>query len=294
VTLALLGAGEQACSVAEVAQRLKSLLMDVERRGLPTAGPLDLDTPAGIERALDALVANDVVTRFAEGSECVYLIGPDQQLAAAYYRNTIIHFFVNPAIVELALLQAAEESESEDRVAAFWRAAMQLRDLLKFEFFFAEKEIFRGELRRELASRDGDWEATLRDGPEAIQALVRSFRPFNAHRVLRPFLEAYRIVADQLERIDPSQPVDESRLLSDCTGLGKQYHLQRRIRGAASISQVLFETALRLADNRGLLRSTEPDLAAWRRAFAEEIRVAIRHTDAIDLLAASRRAGLIP
>ena len=37
----------------------------------------------------------------------------------------------------------------------------------------------------------------------------------------------------------------------------------------------------------------EPDLADWRRAFAEELRAAIRHTDAIDALAASRRAGLI-
>jgi glycerol-3-phosphate O-acyltransferase len=295
VTLALLGAGEQACTVAEVRQRLASLLMDVERRGLPTAGSLELDSEAGVERALDALVANDVVTRFAEGSDCVYRIGPDQQLAASYYRNTIIHFFVNPAIVELALLAAADQSEEDggDRVAAFWREAMQLRDLLKFEFFFAEKEIFRGELRRELAARDSDWENTLRRGPEAIQALVKSFRPFNAHRVLRPFLEAYRIVADALERRDPDEPVEEARLLSVCTGLGKQYHLQRRIRSTASISQVLFKTALRLADNRGLLRGSEPDLADWRRAFAEEVRTALRYTDTIDLLAASRRAGLI-
>ncbi len=56
---------------------------------------------------------------------------------------------------------------------------------------------------------------------------------------------------------------------------------------------MLFKTALRLADNRGLLRSTEPDLLDWRAVFAEEVRTAIRRTDAIDALAASRRAGLI-
>jgi glycerol-3-phosphate O-acyltransferase len=292
VTLALLGAGDQACTVEELRQRLGNLLDDVERRRLPTAGELDLDRPEGVERALDALVANDVVTRFAEGSECVYLIGPDQQLAAAYYRNSIIHFFVNPAIAELALLAAADE-DAGDRVAAFWSAAMQLRDLLKFELFFAEKEIFRGELRREVAARDADWEETLRRGAEPIQALVRRFKPFNAHRVLRPFLESYRIVADHLERMDPGEPVDESKVVSACTGLGKQYHLQRRIRSAASVSQVLFKTALRLADNRGLLDSSEPELAARRAVFAEEVRAAIRRTDAIDALAASRRAGLI-
>jgi glycerol-3-phosphate O-acyltransferase len=76
-------------------------------------------------------------------------------------------------------------------------------------------------------------------------------------------------------------------------GIGKQYHLQRRIRSTASISQVLLRTGLRIADNRGLLAPGQPDLASWRSAFAAEIRADIRRTDAIDALAASRRAGLI-
>jgi glycerol-3-phosphate O-acyltransferase len=210
----------------------------------------------------------------------VYLIGPDQQLAAAYYRNTVIHFFVNPAIAELALLRAAEPG-LEDRLAAFWSAAMQLRDLLKFEFFFAEKEHFRGELRQVLADLDTDWEATLRAGPEAIQALVRRFRPYNAHRVLRPYLDAYRIVADHLERQGAQPVTEEGRFVSECMGLGQQYQLQRRIRSAASVSQVLFRTALRLAENRGLLRTREPELYRWRAVFADEIRSALKRTEAI-------------
>jgi glycerol-3-phosphate O-acyltransferase len=75
--------------------------------------------------------------------------------------------------------------------------------------------------------------------------------------------------------------------------LGKQYHLQRRIRSAESVSKVLFESALRLARNRGLLDSGVPNLPERRRAFAREIREAVRRVDAIDALAASRRAGLI-
>lgn len=292
VTLALLGVGEQACTVREVEARLVNLLADVERRGLPTTGVLDLDSPAGVARTLDALTENGVVTRFSEGSECVYSIGPDQQLAAAYYRNTIIHFFVNPAIAELSLLRAAEDGV-EDRVAAFWSAAMQLRDLLKFEFFFAEKEIFRGQLRREIADQDPNWEDILRAGPDAIQGLLRRFRPYSAHRVLRPFLEAYRIIADHLERQEPDAVIDTNRFLAACMGIGKQYHLQRRIRSTASISQVLLRTGLRIADNRGLLTPGQPDLASWRTVFAAEIRADIRRADAIDALAASRRAGLI-
>jgi glycerol-3-phosphate O-acyltransferase len=291
VTMALLGLGDQAQSVREVRRGLQNLLALVKRRDLPTLGDLDLETEAGVRRALDALAENDVVKRFAEGNECVYWIGPDQQLAAAYYRNTVIHFFVNPAIAELALLEAAEAPDGEG-AEAFWRAAMALRDLFKFEFFFADKEVFRGELRRELAALDPDWEARLAGRPEAIQALVRQVRPFLAHRVLRPFLEGYRIVADHLEQCDPAAELDEGRLVGDCAGLGRQYHLQRRIRSTASTSRVLLKTALRLADHRGLL-APGPDTRARRAALAEEIRAALRRVDAIDALAASRRAGLL-
>jgi len=59
------------------------------------------------------------------------------------------------------------------------------------------------------------------------------------------------------------------------------------------VSQVLVRSAQRLAENRGLLTSGDPELATRRRAFAQEIRDALRRVDAIQALAATRRAGLI-
>ena len=292
VTLALLGASDRALSVEEAVAALRNLVTYVRQRRLPTTGELELDEAAGVRRALDALVENGVMTRFSDGPEDVYRIGPDQQLAAAYYRNTIIHFFVNGAIVELALLRAAEE-DVDDPATEFWEETLRLRDLLKFEFFFKEKEVFRGELVRELALHDAEWEASLEEGAEAIQALARRIRPFNAHRVLRPFLDAYRLLGDHLERCDPDEVFDAGRCVDACMALGRQYHLQRRIGSTASVSQVLVRSAQRLAENRGLLTSGDPELATRRRAFAQEIRDALRRVDAIQALAATRRAGLI-
>jgi len=292
VTLALLGTGDRALTASEVRAALVNVLHFTRRRGLPTVGELDLDVDEGVRRALEALERNGVVSCFMGGTEPVYQIGPEQQLQAAYYRNTVIHFFVSPAIAELALLRAAEQA-ALDPAAEFWDEAMRLRDLLKFEFFFAEKEIFRGELQRELALNDGEWERKLGAGGEAIRELLRRFRPFSAHRVLRPFIEAYQIVGDHLERRDPALVFDEASFTSECLGLGRQYHLQRRVHSAASVSQVLIQTGTKLARNRGLLDPGPPDLVERRRAFAEEIRSAVRRIAAIDALAASRRAGLI-
>lgn len=293
IALALLGRGDRAMSVPELVVALGNLVAYVRRRGLPTTVPLDLDTPDGVQAILDELVANGVVTTYTGGPETVYAVAPQQHLTAAYYRNTIIHFFVNAAIAELALLRAAEDDVG-DRRTELWDDAMRLRDLMKFEFFFQEKDRFRAELRDEIVLHDPKWESAMLVGADAIRAVVRRFRPFNAHRVLRPFLHAYLVVGDMLEREDPNATFDQNAFIGRALGLGQQYLLQRRIGNAESVSKVLFETALRLARNRGLLDLTTPDLAGRRRAFAEEIRGVVRRADAIEVLAQSRVAGLIP
>lgn len=289
VSMVLLGRGDRAMSAEQIAELLAPRLEYLRRRKLPTVGDLELDSPSGLRRALDALVRNRVLTCYDEGPEPVYGIESDQHLTAAYYRNTIVHFFLNASICELALLRAAEP-DVDDALAAFWSEAMALRDLLKFEFFFAEKSTFRTELREELALQSPAWEDQLVAGPDAILRLATGWSPFNAHRTVRPFVEAYRVVSDELEGLEGE--VDEKKFLKACLSRGRQYRLQRRIRSEESVSTVLFQTALRLARNRGLLDATAPQLAARRRAFAEEIRSVTRRVEGIDALAASRRAGI--
>jgi len=291
VTLALLGVGDQALTLEEVRVSLMRVLDYVERRKLPTMGELDLRTDAGVMRALDELVRSNVIVCYAEGPEAVYKIREDEHLAAAYYRNSVIHFFVTPAIAELALLAAAAGGVV-DRLAAFFDAALRLRDLLKFEFFFPDRERFLADLREEISFHAPDWEERIDEGPAAIHALVRRFRPLSAHRVARPFLESYRVVAESLLRWGTEKPVDKGELLSRALALGKQWLLQQRIRGAESVSRSYFETALRLADNRKLLGAGAGDLDERRRKLVAELSGAIRRIDAIDALAAARRSGI--
>jgi glycerol-3-phosphate O-acyltransferase len=298
VTLSFLGFGDRAISVHELILSLRNLVDYVRRRQLPTTVPLELDTPEGVRRAIEPLIESGVVTAYTDGPEPVYFIAPEAQHTAAYYRNTVIHFFVNGAIAELALLRAAEADVS-DRSSELWDEALRLRDLLKFEFFFAEKDAFRAAIRDEIAAHDPEWEAQLAEGSDAVRAVLRRFRPWSSHRILRPFVESYQVVADALERHE-ERGIDESRFFAACISLGKQYRLQRRIRSAESISKVLFSTALRLARNRRLIeddgagdKAASAELRESRARFAAEIRDVIRRIDAIDALVASRRAGLI-
>jgi glycerol-3-phosphate O-acyltransferase len=289
--LALLGCGDRAMSADEVHADLADLVDYVTRRGLPTTEKLEFDTPDAVCATLDLMVESGVLTRFDEGPEVIYSVAPNAHLAAAYYRNTVIHHLLNGAIGELALLAAAA-SEPGVRRQVFWDEAMRLRDLLKFDFFFSEKEQFRAEIAKELSLHLQDWELRL-DDPLTARPLIDAIRPYHAHRTLRAFVEAYAIVADRLVMLAGKAVADDETLVSECMVWGKQYALQRRIRSAESVSKNLLKNGVRLAANRGLLDGDSAALEAGREQLAAELRTTIRRLDAIDALDSARRAGAL-
>jgi glycerol-3-phosphate O-acyltransferase len=274
VTLALLGMEDRALTLAEIQAVLDPFLEYLAARGLPVPGELRVGRTGGTQRALRALSGNGVVTTFEGGVEPVYAIGRNQHLVAAFYRNSIIHFFVNRAIAELVWVGAAELDEQRDRDQT-WAEVMRLRDLLKFEFFFAEKEEFREEMRAEMTLIDPEWIEHNRE-PEGIRRGLHSLRPYMAHRVLRSFLEAYAVVSERLAARDPRAPVEKDAFLAECEGVARQYRMQQRIGSGESISRELFATALKLADNRDLVDAGREELAARRHEFAAEVTDAVR------------------
>jgi glycerol-3-phosphate O-acyltransferase len=291
VTLALLGEERRPLTHQEICGSVNELLDYVKERKLPTTMECDqLRTADAVLRTLEALAANQVILRQDDSRGVLYMIAPEQELTAAYYRNTVIHFFVNGAIAELALARA-RESHGGDAIRALWDEALRLRDLLRFEFFFADPETFQTELRGELAFHDPAWEKRLGEGG-AVESLLRRIRPRLAPRILRPFLESDLIVSEALARLEPHAAFDGRRFLDACLTLGRESQLEHRIRSAASVSTALFQTALLLAQGRGLLGPDTADLPGRRAAFAEEIKQTLERLDFIEGLDGFRRAEL--
>ncbi len=247
---------------------LQDSLDYLQRKQTPmTNSALRLHSTDGVRAALDALSNGHPVTRIDGGHEPVWRIEPQQELEAAFYRNSLIHAFLETSIVELALLHASRAPEGE-RVDAFWAQALRLRALLKFDFFFAVSATFRANIAQELEWID-DWEAQLAAGTGAVEALLRAKRPLMASAMLRPFFEAYEIVADVL--CDAPADIGSKELTESALGVGAQYAAQGLVRSNESVSALLFATARQVAADQKLLEPA-PDLRDRRRAYLRELR----------------------
>jgi glycerol-3-phosphate O-acyltransferase len=242
----------------------------LERRRLPTVGTEPLRRAGGVRRVLRGLVDSGVVTRYAGGTEPVYLVGPDQHLVAGFYANGANHFLVVRAIAEVVLQAAAEERFAEP-VRDGRRAALALRDLLKFEYFFADRDEFREELRAEFDLIDPAWEEKLTT-PEGVAATLATMRPLLGHRVLHAIADAYLVFGERLAAHDPRQAVDPEELRQECLAVARQYRMQQRISSSEAISAELFDNALALARNRDLVDPGREELAERRASFAAELR----------------------
>ena len=272
ITFALLDNEGRALTLGELLRVLEPLLGYVRERRLPMTSGIDLARPDGLRQALRMLQREGVVDVYDGGLDPVYSIAPDRFHEAAFYRNTLAHWFVYRAIAENALLAgAAAGGNVAERT---WQAALELRDVLKFEFFFPRKREFAEDIRREVDLARPGWEAEELDERQVLAALDQTHL-YVSQRIIGPFLEAYAVVADRLAQLEPASPIDQDALAQECLGIARQSWLMHRLHSPESISRDLMQGALKLADNRGLLGVGGEELRKQREAFRDELQAAV-------------------
>ena len=276
----LLATRGAALTLDQLKRTMQDTLDYLDRRQTPVStSALRLRTPEGVRAAVDALSNGHPVTRVDGGREPVWRIAPDDELAAAFYRNSVVHVFLETSIVELALAHARHADG--DRMAAFWEQAMRLRDLLKFDFYFADSAAFRANIAEEMAWHQ-NWEARVAAGGDEIDAVLYAKRPLMSDAMLRVFFEAYEIVADVLR--DAPADIGQKELTDLALGVGRQYVAQTRVRSSEPVSTLLFATARQVVVDQGLMRPAA-DLAERRIQFRRELRNILRDFDYVEQIA---------
>ncbi|MFI9506065.1 glycerol-3-phosphate 1-O-acyltransferase [Nocardia sp. NPDC052566] len=300
-TLALLGVHERALTLGEVRTVLAPVLGYIDKRDLPHGELAALRADQSLAVVLEQLSLAKVVTVYRGGLEPVYSIESGAHLEAAFYRNSAVHWFVNRAILELSILAAVEAGGDVDQLRTGWDEAFRLRDLLKFDFFFPERAEFAEQLTAEMLLVDPDWYSHTRAdtrGDEILGKLTDSGFMM-AHRVLRSFFDAQLVVAERLAARDPLVVIDRKQFIDECVAVGKQMMLQQRLHSPESVSTELFTSALKLADNHGLLAPVAPDSAEEaaemtrrRTEFADSLRTISARISRAATLDPSNRPGL--
>jgi glycerol-3-phosphate O-acyltransferase len=280
VCIALLAA-DRALTLDEVLATVAPLADYLNARGSATAGAATLTDRATLRRALQDLVSSGVLTGHSTGESTVWVVGPEQHLHAAMYRNSAIHALVLRAILELVLAGADEGTAEAPYDASV--EALRLRDMLKFEFFFAPRLEFLDDLRSELQLIDANIEAA--ENAELVtsdqaKAYLASTTWLLAHLVLRPFVDAYALVSHMLVQAGEAAVADQERFIDQCLALGHQWGLRRRIASEESNSAEMFRNALKLAANRDLLEAG-PEVVARRAEFDGEIIGVLHRLDDI-------------
>lgn len=310
-TLALLGVHERALTLQQVEELLTPVLDYIAARDLPRGEVEALADEQKLAVVLDHLSLAKVVTVYRGGLEPVYSIESGAHLEAAFYRNSAVHWFVDRAILELAILAAVESSSGEpethdpapelpvphsttadrvdsadstddgDPLSVGWATAYRLRDLLKFDFFFPGRTEFAERITAEILLVDPDWPAHRHTDPLSTDILGKLTGSgfMMAHRVLRSFFDAQLVVAERLASREPSTQIDRKEFLTECVAVGKQMLLQHRLHSTESVSTELFGTAVELAENHELLTPADPEsetscseLSARREEFADQLR----------------------
>ncbi len=280
--MVLLGANGRALTAAEIHTQAGDIAAQVRARRLPAASGFSLDDEVQVRAAVLALQGSGLVRCFDKANTPVYYIPRGKQLAAAYYRNTITHYFLSAALAEIGLAACARDIESPS-AQLLEREVLGLRDLYRFEFFFKPTAEFLQEVQAAALERYPGWNS----GEHSLQKMLREQPPRFGHAILRSITESYLIVAVTLLELGEQPVHDRKKFIARLLAQGQQMLLRRTISCESSVSQDLFANGLRLAEQLQLLGGGSALLPA-REAFAQRVVSAL---SAINLLQRSYDAA---
>jgi glycerol-3-phosphate O-acyltransferase len=285
--MVLLGASPRALTIQEIQVEALAIVRWAHARGIRLTSDFRPERLSHVQDLADAMVAMGLLIRYDEGLDTVFGIEPDQHPMASYYRNTIIHHFVNKAIIELALLKASDAGE-EGAEDMFWAETLRLRNFFKFEFFYPSKRKFQKQLKAELERSDSAWREHLAAGGEAVlHMMMFQLQPLLAHATLLPFVEAYSVVFDLLVRAGNEAAPGEEECIAQSLKAGKQAYLQRRITSEASIGKILFQNGYKLAENLELTQIGSEEVSDRRHRLLLDFKELSRMLERIRLMALS-------
>ena len=288
--LSLLSHEQRGIGHGELVDYCAKLLKVAEGMGARTSQTLRTPSgalrPEALREACQMFIDNEIVeVQFLEdpsaagkqaGSGATYSVLRNKRLSLDTSKNIIVHFFVERALVAMALLTAPGDQPGTATFAWVRERVQGLSKLFKFEFRFRADAPFEAIFESTVQAmaqagevvHDGDM---LAHGPGhdgwSGHTWLRTYAS-----ILQNFIEGYYVAARALELLEKS-PMAEKDLVKKALSLGHRLFLEGTIERAESVSKTIVQNAFQAFIDHGYLavRDTKLDLAdrmASREAFA--------------------------
>lgn len=241
VATAILTKHRKGFHLYELTETVKVLLRFLKEYEVPTATTLNY-VEKTVEETLLLLINRKIVNALEEvdGSEIFYFVEEEKKRELEYYKNSIIHFFISHAFVAVSLLTGTDEVTTDQSILDDYTF---LKDLFKNEFVYGDNKT------QEEIDNVADYflnaSFVTRSDDNMGYKLTRlgfDMLPIWA-ALVKTFLESYWIVTrSSIQR--ESKAVKRGSLLKNMNYMGLRFHKLGIIDHREAISQVTFENAI--------------------------------------------------
>ena len=274
VATALLAHTRRGISAEEVARRVELLRYIAHDNGARfshglAGAPSDPRQPGPVAQAMARLVEEGLVRVERAAGETIYQVVDDRRANLDYHKNAVIHRYVPLALVATSLRALGGDAPLEAVKARtrwlsrLFKLEFMFRVGVSFDEVFAENVAFLGRLGV-LTSPDG----RIRAGPDRATLEFLS-------DLLRPYLEAYRTVAEAALAADRSgASLDRKALLKASLEHARAAWAAGRIAHRESLSKATQENAVEWLFQQGAIPMGEGGArlhASWRDASMPEL-----------------------
>lgn len=256
---------------------------------------VDRGRPIGesVQVALNLLTQAKVFLQQGDSLNAKFAISRENYLPATYYANMAVHHLYHRAFIELALIKIAPLPAAE-RNLAFWTEIMALRDVFKFEFFYAKKPQFTNEIEADLNFIDPNWQTNILDSDADVLAILQAQKILVSPVILFNYIEAYRVVGHGLQTWDTNQEWDDKKFIDSSLFLGEEMHWQGRIRRIEAVSKPFLLNGIRLAKNLQLIPTADEPKSEAIAQFIQQLEDLAQRINNLQGIIVSKPIELTP
>jgi glycerol-3-phosphate O-acyltransferase len=282
VATALLGRGSRGTRMADLEADVARLRDWVAGLGAPLAASLESagapEPPReAVRRAVELFAGDRTVDVAGPAGDELLSVEDRRRPHLDYYRNGVLHWLVEPALVSLGLTLRRDRGGLAERVN-------RLARLWKYEFIYADEEEALPGVNRGRAFLEAIGAVEPGDGPEVGVRSEERLR--SVARLLLAFVESYRVAFTVLERTAGRRRDEE--VLRHCFAEAERMYLRGDLGCYEARNRVTFANALLAARDLGLLEFPTRDEVRVPDAVRSSERLLEERTHLARLAAALR------